>query len=401
LSGTEGHIPGAATHSARAWQLAGVNAAATLYMLFAFAWGGADTTTAEGCVAQLLDFHVFWNAGGLALEGTPMAAFDYDTLLARYNTCEYAWMPWLHPAPVMALMVPFAALPFVPALLAFDLLALAALGLALRYFTSGLTPAWLAFALAPAYLPALLAGQFTILWIAGLLAALAALRRERWVLAGVLIGLLTIKPPLGVLIPVALLAIGAWRTIFAASATTVLLHGITTLAFGGSAYLGQLLTNYSMLTERAVASLGEVSAMTSLAAVFTRLGIPETGAVQLNLAVAAAVAVVMFFVWRRLGVKSDAAVALLTASIPLATPYLWHYDSAFLAITAFFLARHLNFAPGPAMTALLVLFWFGAGLSLWVVATTLTEALTPILTVPPLLLLAFAASLTHCLNDQK
>lgn len=401
MSETGDHLERAGVSSARAWQLAVLNALASLYLLSSYAVNGVDTTTAEGCVRQLLDFHVFWNAGGLALEGTPLAAFDYSVLDARYNVCGEAWMPWLHPAPVMALMAPFALLPIVPAWIAFNLFSLALLGLALRGFTNGFSPIWLLLVLAPAHLPALLAGQFTVLWMAGLLFALLALRSERWLLAGVIIGCLTIKPPLGVLIPVALLSIGAWRTIFAAAATTIILHGVTLMLFGGPRYVTELLANYEDLTASAIAALSDVNAMTSFAAVFTRFGLSADAAVQANLAIAALAALAVFLTWRKLGPNSDAACAVLTASIPLATPYLWHYDTAFLALTALFLARHLDFAPGPLMTALLVALWFGAGFTIWLYASTVTDALSPIMTVPPLLLLAFAASLYHSALTKK
>jgi hypothetical protein len=141
--------------------------------------------------------------------------------------------------------------------------------------------------------------------------------------------------------------------------------------------------------------------MTSISSVLTHLGMREELAVQVNLAVAAALALTVFVTWWRLGPKSDIACAVLTASIPLATPYLWHYDSAFLALTGLFLARHLNFAPSPAMTALIVACWFGAGFSLWVAASTLPVDLPPVLTVPPILLLAFAASLYHSAINPK
>lgn len=394
LDHNEDRVPDG-TPTSRLWQLAALNAVASLFLLVSFARNGVDTTTAEGCVRQLLDFHVFWTAGALALEGVPLDAFNYEVLDARYNTCGEAWMPWLHPPPVMALMMPFGGMNLVPAWAFFNLMSLAALAVALRAFTRGITPVWLAMVLAPAYLPALMAGQFTLLWLAGLLGALAALRAERWVLAGVLIGCLTIKPPLGVLIPFALLAIGAWRTIFSAAATTIVLHGTFTILFGGTAYWTGLMRNYDDLSASAIAALGEVNAMASISSALSHLGVAENTAVQINLVVAALLCIVVFLTWRRLGAGSDAAAAVLTASIPLATPYLWHYDSAFLALTGLFLARHLDFRPGATMTVLIVACWFGAGLSLWVAASTLPISLTPILTVPPVLLLAFAASLYH------
>lgn len=383
------------TSSARLWQLAGLNGLATLVLLVSYAVNAVDTTAALGCAQQVLDFHVFWNAGGLALEGRPLDAFDYDVLDARYNPCGDDWLPWLHPPPAMALLMPFAALPLVPAWIAFNLFSLGLFGLALRPFTAGISAMWLLMLLAPAHLAALLAGQFTPLWMAGLLLALQALRQERWVLAGVIFGCLTIKPPLGLMIPVALLAIGTWRTVFAATVTTVVLQGSTLMIFGGFAYLAGLSAYYEELAMRAANDMTTGNLMVSITSVLTRAGFLAETALRLNLLVTALMTLVVFIVWRKLGPKSDAGAAVLTASIPLATPYLWHYDSAFLALSALFLARHMNFAPGGATKVLLSAMWFGSGFSIWLFASNITDALPPILTVPPLLLLAFAASLYH------
>src|SRR5205823_10538220 len=51
-------------------------------------------------------------------------------------------------------------------------------------------------------------------------------------LAGILIGLLAIKPHLALLFPVALIAAGRWRTIAAAAATVAAMIGASLLAFG-------------------------------------------------------------------------------------------------------------------------------------------------------------------------
>ena len=393
-------LPSEQPGNARRWQLSALNAAASLFLLFSFALSGIATVTPEGCTRQIIDFHVFWSAAGLALEGTPLAVFDHEVLRARFNSCDEGWLPWLHPAPALALMTPFGLLPLIPAWFAFNAFSLAALGLALRPFTNGISPVWLAVLLAPALLPALLAGQFATLWLAGLLAALAALRADRAILAGVFIGCLTLKPTLGLLIPVALLAIGAWRTIAAAAMATLVLQGGATLLYGAEYWL-RLLDTYGAHGVNAIADLGAVSTMTSLAAALARFGVPTDLAVQINLLAGAALAVCVFLVWKRHGRPTDAAAALLCAAIPLATPYLWHYDSAFLVLTALFLLRLLSFAPRPAMAALIALLWVGAGLSIWLVATTLTTALPQILTVPPLLLLAFAAALAHSVAIPK
>jgi len=67
---------------------------------------------------------------------------------------------------------------------------------------------------------------------AGLFAgALATLDHRPWI-AGVLFGLLIYKPQFGLMIPLALLASGRWRTIVAAAATMALLVLTTLLVFG-------------------------------------------------------------------------------------------------------------------------------------------------------------------------
>lgn len=382
---------------ARLWQLAALNALASLFLLISFAWNGIGTQTAAGCTRQIIDFHVFWSAAGLALEGQPLASLNPAILQSKFNACETGWLPWLHPPAALALMTPFGLLPLVPAWVAFNAVSLGALFLALRPMTQPMPALLLAVLLAPALLPALLAGQFTTLWIAGLAGAIWCLRQQRWIAAGLLIGALTLKPTLGLLVPFALLAIGAWRTIGAAILTTVALHGAATVAYRID-YWSQLIELYGLHSLAGISELGSVATMTSFAALLARLGMPGDLAVQINLFLALALALLVFLSWRRLG-PSDSAAAVLTSAIPLATPYLWHYDSAFLALSALFLARHAGFAPGRPLTVLLVLFWLGAGLSLWLTATNITDALHFGWTVPPLLLLAFATSLAHSLAD--
>ena len=71
-------------------------------------------------------------------------------------------------------------------------------------------------------------GAFTAaLLVGGLLAA-----PKRPILAGVLFGLLTVKPQLGILIPFCLLASRNWRAFASAAVTTVTLVLLTGLAFG-------------------------------------------------------------------------------------------------------------------------------------------------------------------------
>ena len=127
-----------------------------------------------------------------------------------------------YPPPFLFTTLPFAKLNFFPATLAFLTVTVASYAASLRLLLNS----W-----SSAILVALSGGgAFYCLWFtqngfltAALLTAALALLRTKPILAGLLIGCLTIKPQLGLLIPVALVAGGHWRTIIAAAITTVAL----------------------------------------------------------------------------------------------------------------------------------------------------------------------------------
>jgi hypothetical protein len=88
----------------------------------------------------------------------------------------------------------------------------------------------------PAAIFCLMSGQSSLVTAAMLLTIVACLDR-RPVLAGVLIGLLTLKPQLGLLFPVMLIASGRWRVFAAAAVTTLLIAGATAALFGPQVWI--------------------------------------------------------------------------------------------------------------------------------------------------------------------
>src|SRR5262249_29996636 len=86
-------------------------------------------------------------------------------------------------------------------------------------------------AVAPAVWINIFAGQNGFLTSALMIAGLAQLGR-RAVFSGVCFGLLTIKPQLGLLLPLMLVLTGQWRAIIAAVATTAVLVLATGALFG-------------------------------------------------------------------------------------------------------------------------------------------------------------------------
>ena len=352
--------------------------------------------TADGDPRTLeSDFRVFWASARLLLAGEPLAPFDLQRLAGEYGSPTDGWMPWLYPPGYLVLVAPFGALPYAMAFLAMTLLSLVSLGLAARPFTAGVTPLWAALVLAPACLPALVIGQNSMIWLAVLLAALHALRFGRTTLAGVLIGCLTLKPQLGLMIPFALLAAGQWRTILAATATTLLLAGLPTLVTGAEYWprLAAILAEHAQRMVTLAPTL-DLTVGPGFLAAQAGLSMSTALALQWGLMALAALSVVIF--WRSARVSFDAKAALLLLAILISAPYLWYYEAALMAAAAVFLLRAGILTGHPAHLALLALVWIGAGWQSWnMFLHLLPDRYLGAPIVTPVLFIAFALCWWH------
>jgi hypothetical protein len=90
--------------------------------------------------------------------------------------------------------------------------------------------------LSPAAVLCVISGQSSLITAAMLITIFAWLDR-RPLIAGVLIGLLTLKPQLGLLLPVMLIASGRWRVFASAAGTTLVLAGAAALVFGPQVWI--------------------------------------------------------------------------------------------------------------------------------------------------------------------
>jgi hypothetical protein len=175
-------------------------------------------------------------------------------------------------------------------------------------------------------------GQTSFLVAALLGGGLLLVEKRPW-LAGVLIGFATIKPQFGLLVPLALLASGQWRTIAGAGAAALALAALSAFAFGPQVWSDWLAitSEAGSATDSGVIGFGK---MVSPFAGLRLLGVPGgiAFAVQgaLSLAVAA---MVVRASWKR--GFSPGLAALVLAGAPLATPFVLDYD---LLLTAFPLA---------------------------------------------------------------
>ncbi|KIC44095.1 hypothetical protein RA28_14010 [Ruegeria sp. ANG-S4] len=344
--------------SRRGWQLGALVPA--FFVIVVIIWVGnswREIVTGDHD-ALAIDFTVFWSAAKLAFAGDPVAAFDPDNLAAVHGVQGDFWMPWLYPPGFMLAILPLGAFSFPVAWVIFIGLSSLAMLAAVRPFAGGVTPVWIGFGFAPATFPALIVGQTSVLWIACLLAALAALRGGRPVMAGVLIGFLTLKPQLGLLIPVALLACFAWRTVVSAAVTTILLAAISTFIMGVDYWI-EMNSLAQHHFERIRDAAIETHKMTSVYSVLAGIGFPEPWALSAQWTTTALAAATIAVAWSNPKIEFDLRAATLLLGIMVSSPYFWHYETAILAPASLFLLRAGVLTESRFGLLLAALMWLG------------------------------------------
>jgi len=305
------------------------------------------------------DFINTWAGPQLAFGGHLALLFDFPGYRAAISGLfGEPLMPhaWSYPLFCLLLFWPIAQLPYFAALAlwTFGLFAVFA-AMTLSQIERATRPlALILLALAPATLINAVGGQNGFLSACLLIGGILLLDR-RPVLAGILFGLLTYKPHLGLAVPFVLLALAAWRTIAAATATAALLVAASVAIFGLDAWRAYFEVT-GPLQVRLLASLSDfgtymvTSVMVSVARTFAVT--LQTGfAVQLMVAIP----VIALAVWaiRQTADPAKRAFVLVAATL-LATPYAMVYD--FAALTTVMIWRMcgpqpLGFLRGTVMLA--------------------------------------------------
>jgi len=343
------------------------------------------------------DFITFWSAARLALDGRPEAAFNPAAIGAAQHLAVPALgdmlFLWHYPPTFLLLVLPLGLLAYPAALLAFTG-ATAALwaGLVRALFRD--PRAWLVAAATPAGLINLIDGQngFLTAGLAGF--ALVQLdRRPR--LAGMLIGLLAIKPHLAALFPLALIASRRWQTLFVAAATAILFTAVSILAFGGGTSLAFLrdLPLLRDIVDRAGLPWGQ---MPSPYVLMLSLGAAPMAAALVQALAALGGAICVWRAWRG-DAPFEAKAAVLCAGTLLVSPYLFTYDLTWLSLALAFLAilgmrdgfrrfeRDMLFAAWLAPLAFVPIYWLsGVQAGCAVVGLTLAVAMRRLRAAPPL-----------------
>ncbi|MDH3667374.1 MAG: DUF2029 domain-containing protein [Paracoccaceae bacterium] len=335
-----------------------------------------------------IDFVAFWAAAKLFVAGNGMAAFDQDALIAAagFPADEAGSVLWHYPPAMMILVGPLGLLPFWAAWTVFAIASLVGFWLALRGPTAALPGGWRIFAAAPVVLVGCLAiGQTSVLWTAGLVAALWAMGQGRSVQAGFWIALLTLKPQLGLLIPFALIAAGQWRVILWATVFSVAIAVVSTLPFGlayWEAFATEIQGRVQLMSEGFI-----LPPFVSVYGFFRINGAAHETAIVVQAVVTLAMLAAILWVWSRPHIRYDLKCAALCAAIPLASPYAYYYEMVLTLAAGMYLMRD-GFGRRWLSGLWLLVIWFGPVFPLY-----LPDYMTIASTAPVMLLV----TMTICL----
>jgi hypothetical protein len=276
------------------------------------------------------DFINVWSGPQVAFGDKVSALFDlrgYHEAIGRLFGTPLEFHNWGYPLFTLPAFWPLAQLPYFWALAVwtvglFAIFAAIVLG---EVEPDRRRQALLLLVFTPACLINIIGGQNGFLSAALFLGGVLNIDR-RPILAGVLIGLLTFKPHLGIVLPFALVALGAWRVIASAAVTALALVGASTAIFGVDAwrdyfavvgpYQTLLLQNFQGFY---------TNMMVSVLASARKMGVPYSLALGIQVIISLCVIAVAAWAVRRIADPCARAFLLVSATL-LATPYAFNYD---------------------------------------------------------------------------
>lgn len=287
------------------------------------------------------DLGVFWTASHLALAGHPLDAYDpirlWQADLRIDGAAIEGQFGWFYPPTFYLVILPLALFPYFVSYLGFMLVTLVGYVAVIRRIVPGREVLWCLAGFSGVWLNIRL-GQNGFLTAALAGAALLSLER-RPVLSGLFIGLLSIKPHLVLLFPVALVAIGAWRTLFTAAIVAIVFMLASTFILGAdtiTAWLHSIDLARSLLETKG--GFGYWVNMPTMFAFLRLLDVPVREAYMGQALVALVALVAVWRIWRNSGSVPLRSACLITATL-LVSPYLLEYDLAWLALAIAWLVK--------------------------------------------------------------
>jgi alpha-1,2-mannosyltransferase len=313
------------------------------------------------------DWMVFYTAARAYLDGNLPLIFDGQQLTAALNQRFSSWMsielnlhPWVYPPSFLLLFLPFGLLPPGASLTVFELSGFAAALTAATVYAGRGLGRWLAgfsLLLCPAVPFNVMTGQNAFFTSALLIGGFGLLGRNP-LLGGALLGVLTYKPQMWLMVPFALVAARQWRALASAVAMASLIALLSLVVFGSDIWRAWIeLMSGNSEAYRAWVTAGRLNGV-SVFACASLLGAPPFLA---NLAQGAAVAIAggcVYWVFRRCAVNSTLALSCVLAASTFAAPHASTSDYLLIGLAAaLFLACLLMRPFHPIWGALAATVW--------------------------------------------
>lgn len=304
-------------------------------------WGDYRDHLVAGSPPPFGDFFAIWSYAKIASLHPATELYDFVTLHARQvelGMSPAAQNPFPYPPTFILLLWPLSLVPYAVAYLAWMGGTFAVFLWVVAGTCSRRMVCVLGSIVAPVTVIALDSGQSGFL-AAALMIGGIRLAKSRPIVAGVLIGLLSYKPQLGFLVPIALGCAGLWGAFGVACATVAALAAVATLAFGWAVWPAwiAMLPAYAEMFDR---SKVQLQFMPTVTANLRLLGSPLPVAQAAQAVVAVLVVVCVAGCFRR-NPGRLAAAALLVGTF-LATPHAFIYDMPMvIAAVALFIEDRL------------------------------------------------------------
>ncbi len=289
------------------------------------------------------DFLAYWASGLDALSGHAASAYDPN---AQHAVQVFAAGPspnyyyWNYPPLFFFVAALLASAPYLVAFLGWVI----STGATYAVTIGAIARRWegiLGACASPVVLLTAFGGQNGFL-TAAVLGGVLLFLPTRPVISGILLGLMTYKPQFGILLPIALICGGHWRTLCSATITAIFAVGISAWVFGAGAYL----SFYRSLPVVAHAYLtlgGEGwGKMQSSYAIARLLGGGDLSAWVAQAAAIGICVLAMAWLWHK-EEAYELKAAGLAAAVMLSTPYVHIYDFPVFVVALAFLYRHRPF----------------------------------------------------------
>jgi hypothetical protein len=287
------------------------------------------------------DFVNVWAAGRLTGDGHPALAYDWTIHKSmEVRAVGHAfdnYYGWHYPPTFLFVASILALIPILPAMLVWLAITLPAYLITMRTILGDRAGYLLALGF-PATLWNVTATQNGFLTAALIGGTLTLLERQP-VAAGICLGLLSYKPHFGLLFPIALFAARQWRVMTVAAATAIAMALLSWLAFGTDTWLAFFSATPKMTQAVLAQGLAEFGRLQSVFGFVRTQGGSEKLAWIVQIVASLACMTTVYALWRS-RTSYELKAAGLAALALIATPYLYIYDLAVLAIAIAFLLRY-------------------------------------------------------------